>query len=364
MAKERIVEQFGQIRYTIGTGCSGGSLTQQQVANAYPGVYQGILPQCSYPDALSTGIQFADYHGFAPTSRTSRRGCRSSGCPLQWGPVEGHLSGSNAVSPTRRSSRRRPPPAGLRPGRRRLPPRDEPGRGALLDPRLHDQHLRAAPEDVWSPMEQAAGKGFAGFPLGNVGVQYGLGALESGLITTEQFVDLNHEIGGLDIDINHVPERTAGDLQTLKQHLPERRDQRGQQHGPGRDHRHARPRPGDRARRVSLVGAARAPGSRARHHENQVIWFGPTPLLGDAQLPDRGADRMDEWLSAVEDDKSSKPLAEKIIANKPGDLQDECEPTGLIVGGGLRARSPGRTATARRAPSPATRSRPTTPNAS
>ncbi len=49
MAKERLVEQFGRIRYTIGTGCSGGSLTQQQVANAYPGIYQGILPAVQLP---------------------------------------------------------------------------------------------------------------------------------------------------------------------------------------------------------------------------------------------------------------------------------------------------------------------------
>ena len=49
MAKERLVEQYGEIRYTIGTGCSGGSLTQQQVANAYPGIYQGILPPCASP---------------------------------------------------------------------------------------------------------------------------------------------------------------------------------------------------------------------------------------------------------------------------------------------------------------------------
>ena len=62
MAKERLVEQYGEIRYTIGTGCSGGSLTQQQVANAYPGIYQGILPQCSFPDAWSTGQQLVDYH--------------------------------------------------------------------------------------------------------------------------------------------------------------------------------------------------------------------------------------------------------------------------------------------------------------
>ena len=62
MAKERLVEQYGDLRYTIGTGCSGGSLTQQQVANAYPGIYQGILPACSFPDAWSTGQQLVDYH--------------------------------------------------------------------------------------------------------------------------------------------------------------------------------------------------------------------------------------------------------------------------------------------------------------
>src|SRR5436309_1856599 len=62
MAKEHLVERYGRLRYTIGTGCSGGSLVQQQVANAYPGIYQGILPQCSFPDAWSTGQQLAAYH--------------------------------------------------------------------------------------------------------------------------------------------------------------------------------------------------------------------------------------------------------------------------------------------------------------
>src|SRR5204862_6771254 len=53
MAKERLVEQYGELRYTIGTGCSGGALVQQQVANAYPGIYQGLLTMCAYPDTLS-----------------------------------------------------------------------------------------------------------------------------------------------------------------------------------------------------------------------------------------------------------------------------------------------------------------------
>ncbi len=61
MAKEHLIDEYGTLRYTIGTGCSGGSLAQQQVANAYPGVYQGILPQCSFPDSWSTGQELMDY---------------------------------------------------------------------------------------------------------------------------------------------------------------------------------------------------------------------------------------------------------------------------------------------------------------
>ena len=75
MAKEHLIERYGQLRYTIGTGCSGGSLAQQWIANAYPGIYQGILPTCSFPDAWSTATQFLDYHLTArATSRTPRSG--------------------------------------------------------------------------------------------------------------------------------------------------------------------------------------------------------------------------------------------------------------------------------------------------
>src|SRR3954468_2077043 len=62
MTKERLIERYGTLRYTIGTGCSGGSLAQQWISNAYPGIYQGILPTCSFPDAWGTSTQFLDYH--------------------------------------------------------------------------------------------------------------------------------------------------------------------------------------------------------------------------------------------------------------------------------------------------------------
>ncbi|WP_272990726.1 DUF6351 family protein, partial [Spongiibacter tropicus] len=44
------------------TGCSGGAITQNMIANAYPGLYQGLLTTCTYPDVMSTATQFADYH--------------------------------------------------------------------------------------------------------------------------------------------------------------------------------------------------------------------------------------------------------------------------------------------------------------
>jgi hypothetical protein len=48
-------------------------------------------------------------------------------------------------------------------------------------------------------------------PFDNVGVQYGLNALNAGVITPTQFLDLNEKIGGVDRDSNYRPARTSGD---------------------------------------------------------------------------------------------------------------------------------------------------------
>ena len=58
--------------------------------------------------------------------------------------------------------------------------------------------------------------GLARRPLDNIGVQYGLKALNAGTITKDQFLDLNERIGGVDIDANFTPTRTAGDPIALR----------------------------------------------------------------------------------------------------------------------------------------------------
>jgi hypothetical protein len=54
--------------------------------------------------------------------------------------------------------------------------------------------------------------GFARRPLDNVGIQYGLEALNMGAVTKQQFLDLNQNIGGYDNDGNYVTARTMGDV--------------------------------------------------------------------------------------------------------------------------------------------------------
>ena len=50
------------IRYTIGSGCSGGSIQQHLIAANYPGLLDGILPNCSYEDSWTTAMEVGDCH--------------------------------------------------------------------------------------------------------------------------------------------------------------------------------------------------------------------------------------------------------------------------------------------------------------
>jgi hypothetical protein len=328
MAKERIVERYGDIRYTIGTGCSGGSLTQQQVANAFPGIYQGILPACSFPDAWSTGQQLIDLFGLNRYLHDpSRWGPGVVWDPLSIGAVEGHPNHVNSVvfesvywndlgNPTSGCS---DVPSG-----ERYHPEDNPAgvRCTLMDYMVNV--LGPREPEVWSPMEQEAGRGFGGIPLDNVGVRYGLQALEDGRINAAQFVDLNVEAGGGDIDTGFTPERLEADQPALRNsylsgavntanNLDEVAiiDLRGPDHGVFHD-----------AYRSWTI-RARLEREHGRF-DNHIIWVGHVPLIGDPGFTTEALVAMDEWLEKVEADERDAPLADRIADNRPDDLQDRC----------------------------------------
>jgi hypothetical protein len=60
MLKEHIVDTYGQIVFTMGNGCSGGSIGQNTVSSIYPGLLDGIQPSCDFPDSITTGIEVTD----------------------------------------------------------------------------------------------------------------------------------------------------------------------------------------------------------------------------------------------------------------------------------------------------------------
>jgi hypothetical protein len=317
MAKERLVEQYGELRYTIGTGCSGGSLTQQQVANAYPGLYQGILPACSFPDAWSTGQQLAAYN-------LIRRYVED---PSKWAPgviwdplsiaaVEGHPNHVNSIVFDSVYWTDLGVP--------------DDGCAGVPDEQVYDAEsnpggVRCTLADlminVFGPRPP---QNFAGIPLDNVGVQWGLEALRKGQITPAQFVDLNEKTGGLTVDAQWQPQRTEADATTLQRayrsgainsanHLDKVAiiDFRGPDHGLFHD--------------AYRSWAVRARLEREHGHAgNQVIWMGQVPLIGDPRYATEALLAIDRWLTAVEADATDRPLAEKIVADRPADIQDRC----------------------------------------
>ena len=329
MAKQHLIAHYGTLRYTIGTGCSGGSLVQQQVANAYPGIYQGILPQCSFPDAWSTGQQLAAYHfGRLYFENPQKWGTGIVWTPTQIAAVMGHPNYANAVIfdtvywnalanpsnncagvPKNEVYNAQTNPAGVR--------------CTLADDMINVFGPR--PQSVWTANEKKLGHGFAGLPISDVGVQFGLNALQAGTITPEQFVDLNQKVGGADIDLNPTAGRTDTTEPTLHNDYTSGGinetnnltnvaiiDLRGPD--PGAFHDAYR----------SWTIRARLEAQEGHFPKNDVIWFGETPLIGDPNYTVEGLEAMDSWLSAVEADHRNVSLADKVAADRPATVHDQC----------------------------------------
>ena len=177
---------------------------------------------------------------------------------------------------------------------------------------------------LWSANEKKLNRGFGGIPLDNVGVQYGLGALKQGLITQQQFVDLNRNIGGFSVDIVRIAQRTAADPLALTNayktgavntaenlsNIPII-DLRGPDPGIAHDAYHS----WQMRQRIK---------TKQGHFDNHIIWFGQFPLAGDSVYSTEALIVMDRWLSAIEKDNSNKTLPDKVRANKPAAARDKC----------------------------------------
>ncbi len=322
MVKERFVEAFGSPEFTVGWGCSGGSYQAQQIGDNYPGLLDGIIVGCSFPDVgfgtihTVSDARLLDHYfeQSAPSAFTEEQQRAVSGFGL-WESIGNLATAGGRIDP------RVFCPARL-PVELRYDPVTNPG-GARCD--VYDHTINVYGADPVT--------GFARRPLDNVGIEYGRQALADGAITVDQFLDLNEGIGGFDVDANHVPERTVADpLATEAAYATGRllNGGGGLAGMPIIDHREYTDLNEGGDIHMSFQGFAtrerleQANGTSA----NQVMlvqednayggFTSNNPILAEA------LDQMDAWLTAIRADRHPGSPLDRVVRNKPADLTDAC----------------------------------------
>ena len=326
MSKEHFIETYGVPLYTVSTGCSGGSYGSIQLADALPGLIDGALIACTFPDPLGIAFSGSDGHLLThyftatnPAGFTVAQQVAVSGYKFSVGanPLQAFIDAAN------QSGRTDPVP-----GRVDIPGYVSAPFNAIVPVALRYNpatNVHGARGTVYDAAHNIYGinpaTGFALRPFDNVGVQYGLQALNTGAISTTQFLDLNEKIGGYDQDFNYVPGRVAGDAGAIR---------RAQQSGlffSGNGGLASIPL-------MDISGIYNDDGgyhyqwfhfaTRERMREangdtgNHVMWRGnPVP-----EVP--AWSTFIQWMEAVAADDSDIPQHDKVVRNKPPMAVDGC----------------------------------------
>ena len=322
MVKEKFIESYGPVRYTIGWGSSGGAVQQYTIADNYPGILDGIVPRQSFPDLVQTVVADARlllnfFNNAAPGTWTQEAITRASGFA-----TFGQITNNGVGNSLRYEAVQN------RPGWPNAAWNDIVPVGVRYEPVLNPTGARPTFFDHNVNTYGKDANGFARRPLDNIGIQYGLAALNAGQITPAQFLHLNEKIGGYDIDLNFIPGRTQADVSALRAAYATGKVLSG---GGGLkttpvldvDSSYGDLRPtGDvhlrfhhfstRERMIQANGSA----------DNVVMWSGAFGTSASA-VP-KALDAMDRWLANIEADKSSAIQAVKVVRNKPADLTDGC----------------------------------------
>lgn len=323
MVKERFIEAYGPPEFTIGWGSSGGSYQAHQIGDNYPGLLDGALVGASFPDvSFGTVHTLTDawlldhyFRETAPGTFTSEQQRAVAGFGT-WESIGRLASAARRIDP------RVYCPSQL--------PQD-----LRYDPVRNPDGARC---DVYSHAVTSYGRdpetGLAYRPLDNRGIEYGRQALTDGVISVDQFLDLNERIGGFDADANIVPERTAADPEAVAAAYRTGRMLNGGAGLAGMPVIDYRAYADDNAggdlhmRFQSFATRARlekANGTSANHvmlveddRDGERGFTSDNPVLAWA------LSQLDAWLTALQADDGPGTPAERVARTRPPGLTDSC----------------------------------------
>jgi uncharacterized tannase-like protein DUF6351 len=358
MMKEHIGDTYGPIKFTMGSGCSGGSINSNMNASIAPGQLDGITISCAYPDSETTGMEVSDCVLLAeayikPQWTGLMAGLSQAQINAKKAAINGHpdqtachgwynafgsngkvgnyqqrlvsnVNGTIVTSPTVTNNCQLPT-------------------SQVYDPAFpNDPANQARPRcSAWDWATAIWGKAPDGFRTretrDNVGIQYGLKALQSGAITPDEFVTLNEIIGGIDKDSNLQAARSIADPNALEIAYRAGIVMSGHQVAKtavidmrGWDDSQINRPPGVPSA-LAIHYQWRSFGIRDRldkdfgDHGNQVMWrFARNGLGPSTQMQTEAFTTMDLWLTTLKADTSDTSLEAKVRSAKPASAFDYC----------------------------------------
>jgi hypothetical protein len=315
MLKEHFIERYGVPKWTVGVGGSGGAIQQLLITQIYPGLLDGLQPSASFPDSTMHTPDCGLFQSFW------RKANSTVWTDAKKAAVEGYTRGTCAAW------ERTFVPVYTATNAAGCAMNDK---SKIYDPVKNPRGARCTVQDMRVNIYgRNPETGFARKPQDNVGLQYGLVALNSGAISVDEFLELNEKMGGNDIDGNFIPQRSTGDPLAIRAvyesglinsgggglanvpilHTRAYTDAIGDIH--------------DRHRDFSIRARLQKANGRS---DNEVIWLGSPRdrnQTGGVDLASLSIDTMNKWLDRIAADPSPFSI-EKIIRNKPAEATDAC----------------------------------------
>jgi hypothetical protein len=319
MTKEHFVEAYGAPTFTLGFGGSGATYQQHQIGDGYPGLLDGLIVQRSFPD-----MEFGTVGMITDARLLANYFDNLAGSLMFTDEQKRRIAGLGQLATLKTNS--------LNPGRITV------GEYCSLPEAIRYDAVKnptGARCDIYDHAVNVWGRdpktGFARRPLDNMGIQYGLGALNAGVISKEQFLDLNGKIGGYDNDGRIRTARTEADPAALR--IAYRMGRltwggAGLATTPILDYRaYLDDAPGGNIHLRYHSFSTRERLERANGYTDNQVMLTDDRRWGDslkAPVLRQGLAQMDEWLTKITEDTSNDSKLTKLRRAKPADLVDAC----------------------------------------